>query len=785
MNIKNFKCLDNYSAKEIEPLNFKDLNILVGENDSGKSSLLETIRIFFGLIRIRESMFREKGLEVIIQASLNKIDGFLFDSCFKFQSWNISYYKFFNQISSNLHYCLEDNEYKDWKIDDVDLIKQLDLLDDFDFSIKLKDFFKFYAENAVINIEEIFKLVKSSKNSKYASDPEEEMEIIELEKPIELEINAFFDLDFRSKSFANTLLDNDTFKDFIISYLKKFDSKCNYIANEMIKEGNRFNFSEESLFSVFAQRKEGSNPYNFSAMVDFIKDCYCLNIFNSDSKDDVLSKLAYVISIIINNRSIEKAKWFNEKHITIDYHKDKKYLTKSLSLFEDELNNYKGGYVNLFGNVIAVKGNENSYVKTLPKPEVHIFDQEVNKETVSESLYDIYRPFNKLKSEIFHHIRHNLNIAYQMIEDTTQDWFNGFLEKVKDNLNFLNEEVDSIKGKIRIKEFEKIMDYIEPVIEVYIDKNLEDKKSGIVFTEKGQGFIRKTLLASFLASIEESGLEKDEELPYKAGKILLLEEPELHLHPGAQRNLMKFLKEKLGNANSQVFFTTHSIVILEEAGFDNYYVFKKNSRTKITRIDDFKDKEKVKMFEAIQLSLGLKKGELLSLVNLIVFVEGERDQFILEALCERPDINYNLNKTRIHPVKGQSKMRFYVNTDLANKMLDLKILAILDENSDNYSNKNIIIKECEFNLKEEDIIIIKKIDLLNYLDIETVKKVWKLTNDFTYNENTEKLENILEKKRGKENFEEKIREVIKITPREKIHPFLEDLLIEIDKRQSS
>ena len=57
-------------------------------------------------------------------------------------------------------------------------------------------------------------------------------------------------------------------------------------------------------------------------------------------------------------------------------------------------------------------------------------------------------------------------------------------------------------------------------------------------------------------------------------KILLLEEPEAHLHPGSQYKLFKYLckLDKSGGLNQQIFVTTHSSNISAVAGIDNMYL---------------------------------------------------------------------------------------------------------------------------------------------------------------------------------------------------------------------
>ena len=67
IEIENYKCLNNKGM----PLKLNDLNILIGENDSGKTSLLEVIEIIFTQKEIKKSMFYDTNKDLLIKAKLN------------------------------------------------------------------------------------------------------------------------------------------------------------------------------------------------------------------------------------------------------------------------------------------------------------------------------------------------------------------------------------------------------------------------------------------------------------------------------------------------------------------------------------------------------------------------------------------------------------------------------------------------------------------------------------------------------------------------------------------
>ncbi len=93
--------------------------------------------------------------------------------------------------------------------------------------------------------------------------------------------------------------------------------------------------------------------------------------------------------------------------------------------------------------------------------------------------------------------------------------------------------------------------------------------------EKGDGMQRALMLAIIQTFADYRRRNADIK-----NFIFLIDEGELHLHPGAQRNLKSAL-EDLANDGDQVFLTTHSSVLITDKGVDG-----KQSIFKVEKFDD-------------------------------------------------------------------------------------------------------------------------------------------------------------------------------------------------------
>ncbi|GAA3100426.1 hypothetical protein GCM10020254_52400 [Streptomyces goshikiensis] len=82
--------------------------------------------------------------------------------------------------------------------------------------------------------------------------------------------------------------------------------------------------------------------------------------------------------------------------------------------------------------------------------------------------------------------------------------------------------------------------------------------------------------------------------------MMLVEEPEVHLHPALETALMQYLKNI--SKDCQVFLTTHSTNFLDVGSLRNVYMIRKSPDTQVQLLDVTEAEEAVPQELGIRLS---------------------------------------------------------------------------------------------------------------------------------------------------------------------------------------
>lgn len=163
----------------------------------------------------------------------------------------------------------------------------------------------------------------------------------------------------------------------------------------------------------------------------------------------------------------------------------------------------------------------------------------------------------------------------------------------------ISKEINKLNNPVAIRNMQsllsdKITDHINriwPEHRVTIQFQINNNKLTFLVEDKGVKYKAKTTgqrsdgfrqFVSFLLTVSAENL--NEEL---SRSILLLDEPETHLHPTAQINLMEeLIKITKSNNNNIVFFATHSNYMIDKNNIDRCYRISKkgNTSTIISRI---------------------------------------------------------------------------------------------------------------------------------------------------------------------------------------------------------
>lgn len=156
-----------------------------------------------------------------------------------------------------------------------------------------------------------------------------------------------------------------------------------------------------------------------------------------------------------------------------------------------------------------------------------------------------------------------------------------------------------------------------------------DRTYAVPLTDMGGGIEQLLMIATVIL------------MPRTQSHTLFLEEPESHLHAGAQR----YLIEKLYEGERQIFITTHSPTFINiSKPFNLYQVINTSGKTSITRAD-------TASMNAVFEDIGVRNSDVL-LSDAILFVEGTGDKTVLNTFSETLNVSLAERNINIFTMNG-------------------------------------------------------------------------------------------------------------------------------------
>ncbi|MGE5586273.1 MAG: AAA family ATPase [Bacillota bacterium] len=213
----------------------------------------------------------------------------------------------------------------------------------------------------------------------------------------------------------------------------------------------------------------------------------------------------------------------------------------------------------------------------------------------------------------------------------------------------------------------------------------------------------------FLAEVNGSGIREALRVvldyEFQRPRLLLVEEPEIHLHPSLETSMMEYLKRV--SEDCQVFITTHSTNFLDTAEMRNVYLV---SRTASTQIQ-FVDTEQAEI--RIPKELGLRPSSFF-LFDRLVFVEGPTDEEIIREWASTLGLNLNRYNIGFIHMEGARNYAHYAASSTLTFLTKRRVQPwfILDRDERDESEIERLRKL--FN-EDAPIKVLKKRELENYL----------------------------------------------------------------------
>lgn len=211
---------------------------------------------------------------------------------------------------------------------------------------------------------------------------------------------------------------------------------------------------------------------------------------------------------------------------------------------------------------------------------------------------------------------------------------------------------------------------------------VEDKDDSLpkyVTTQRSDGFKH---FVSILLNVSA-----ENETKVLTNKIILLDEPETHLHPSGQRYLRDELLEIA--KNNFVMFATHSIYMVDTKNINRHFSVKKTiGKTTCTQIEKDNPYREEVLYEA----LGTSVLELIE-PNVLIF-EGKTDRDIFEMFTRKFKAELKPPKITLISADGCSNIHKYT------KFFNTKVVkgyVIADSDTEGRQQKETILKEDGYN----------------------------------------------------------------------------------------
>lgn len=169
-------------------------------------------------------------------------------------------------------------------------------------------------------------------------------------------------------------------------------------------------------------------------------------------------------------------------------------------------------------------------------------------------------------------------------------------------------------------------------------------------------------------------------------EVLLIDEPEVSLHPQLQSYLLREMKNVVKKYNKTIIISTHSaemIELNEASDLCNYIFFRKNMLPKQIS-PDASELNSVKLKEfLLRMSLIYNEG---FFAKKVLLIEGSSDMILCRYLCNRLDLNLDVAGSQIIPVEG--KGQFPIITKLF-RLIGKEVCVLTD--LDGFTDDNSII----------------------------------------------------------------------------------------------
>ena len=216
--------------------------------------------------------------------------------------------------------------------------------------------------------------------------------------------------------------------------------------------------------------------------------------------------------------------------------------------------------------------------------------------------------------------------------------------------------------------------------------------------QNGLGYNNLLFMAAVLGDIEAATAET-------LFSLLLVEEPEAHLHPQLQELVHGFFEKNSNRDNVQVIYTSHSPTLISRIGIDKVVLLFENAhRIDCLSLSESNLNDRDKFY--LERYLDVTKSQMLFAKG-IIFVEGICEALVLPCLAKllnRPFDKYAVTIVNVDGVSFEpfSKLLCFAN-DPQRQTIRASIITDDDRCTDKSNKEQYISKDIDFDCSQTDL----------------------------------------------------------------------------------
>lgn len=279
------------------------------------------------------------------------------------------------------------------------------------------------------------------------------------------------------------------------------------------------------------------------------------------------------------------------------------------------------------------------------------------------------------------------------------------------------------------------------------DKDYDDPKYEV--NQRSDGFKHFISILLNLSVENERGELKN--------KIILLDEPEVHLHPSGQ----KYLRDELLNIseNNLVFYATHSIYMVDTNRLERHFSIIKNiGITEIHQVESDNPYKEEVLYEALGTSV------LAHIMNDVLILEGKLDRDLFDLYSRKFKQKKEISTARATAISADGVENVIKYTKFFNTNL-IKGYVLVDSDKDGINMKKKVLAEKGYNKRNvftlNDLLDLEKESTIeDFFDKKileaVVSELWSLSIGLNVKEPyIEQIKNMLQKSQKPYRKEEK------------------------------